>query len=52
LDGSDHLRAYHDTLAARGEAPRRTTGGGPVQVSPHIRDGHPVAGHTRSAPSR
>ena len=28
------------------------SGGGPVHVRPHQRDGHPVQGHQRSAPSR
>lgn len=51
LDDSEHMRAYHAILAARGETPRQT-GGGPVQVSPHMRDGHPVSGYTRAAPTR
>lgn len=32
--------------------PLGTMGGGPVQVRPHSRDGHPVQGYSRASPTR
>lgn len=51
LSTSAHLRDYNAALATRGGTPP-STGGGPVQVSPHLRDGHPVSGYSRAAPAR
>lgn len=51
LEESDHLRTYREVLPPR-DATKPQTGGGPVQVSPHMRDGHPVSGYTRAAPTR
>lgn len=36
-----------DRLPSTGEQ----TSGGTVNVRPHVRDGHPVQGHTRGPPS-
>lgn len=52
IESSEHFRTYRSTLGAREEVQSRRTGGGPVQVSPHMRDGYPVSGHTRATPSR
>ncbi|MFM2149798.1 MAG: hypothetical protein RLZZ187_2104 [Pseudomonadota bacterium] len=52
LDTSEHFRTYRAVLPPGEATQRQTSGGGPVQVSPHIREGHPVSGNTRSAPAR
>lgn len=53
LETSNHFRSYRAAATAvRGRPERTSAGGGPVQVSPHIRDGRQVSGHTRSAPAR
>jgi hypothetical protein len=53
LPTSEHFQAYRNGVVVRGRPEREgSTGGGAVQVSPHIRDGHAVSGHTRSAPAR
>lgn len=48
---SEHFEAYKARVEARGRL-EEAAGGGAVQVSPHLRNGQPVSGHTRSAPSR
>jgi hypothetical protein len=52
LERSRHFIIYRGGIAAGERRERAITGGGPVQVGPHLRNGHPVSGHTRSAPSR
>jgi hypothetical protein len=53
LPASDHFARYRAGVAASGRPERASTaGGGSVQVSPYMRDGHSVSGHTRSAPAR
>ena len=63
LTGQPHVVEYRRQagLSPQPEPPARPvppppelfeSGGGPVHVRPHQRDGHPVQGHQRSAPSR
>lgn len=50
-DLSDHMRAYRQRIDASGRPERESVSGGSVQVRPHMREGHPVSGHTRSSPA-
>lgn len=46
-----HFKAYEAGIAVSGRPDRESTAtGGTVHVRPHVRDGHPVSGHTRSPP--
>jgi hypothetical protein len=52
LNEADHFDRYRNRVES-GAVPEResTATGGTVHVRPHMRDGHPVDGHTRSLPS-
>jgi hypothetical protein len=52
LEEAEHFASYRSGIESRGRIERESTAtGGIVQVRPHMRDGHPVSGHTRSSPA-
>ena len=51
LAQATHMHVYRQQLGASPPERESAAGGGPVQVRPHVRDGHPVSGHMRSVPA-
>jgi len=52
MDEDPRVRAYPGHAVPSIYRRTGATGGGPVQVRPHSRDGHPVQGYCRASPAR
>ncbi|UPY37945.1 hypothetical protein [Sediminicoccus sp. KRV36] len=52
IEAAPDVRAYPGHAIPSIHRRAGAMGGGPVQVRPHSRDGHPVQGYSRAAPAR